>query len=353
MYGSLKDYLKKLKANRLHSLHRSHPQHEGANPSSRAEEGCICSCQCHYQIKNNASSLSEVSEQGSAHVHQQVASSSPFHHARPLDSSGYHDPIGSAHAARLLRLLESDYHFQSNSSITEMGHENGQNGALGSHSNTENSVLPRSGGVESMCAYHPCILENYPYQYDWVPAQQVVSSYYNSYYNHRNDITKRETNIPVEITGSDAPCFTELPLYVNTPAKGGSMPTDILCSNSSLLTIKSNDTLPSYANITKEETASINCTCCCPDYPYAHNENSSHNGLSLTCVYCSTQEESGNPQREVKCCPSDFHSMEGKLSYFEVLDFSNQIAKGMEHLEKMKVSVIALHCFVMCIVCSV
>lgn len=38
----------------------------------------------------------------------------------------------------------------------------------------------------------------------------------------------------------------------------------------------------------------------------------------------------------------------GELSYFEVLDFAHQIARGMEHLEKMKVCESSQLCFFVC-----
>ena len=72
------------------------------------------------------------------------------------------------------------------------------------------------------------------------------------------------------------------------------------------------------------------------------------------CSYCS---QGGDPANIEDSAPQHHHhhqgaaagggdielagrgASDGGLTYFDVLDFANQIARGMEHLEKMKVSI--------------
>ena len=91
------------------------------------------------------------------------------------------------------------------------------------------------------------------------------------------------------------------------------------------------------------------------DHSSSCEENGSSGGVSPGRRVEGVQpSKSVNPGRRVEGVPCeggsparDVEQRRGDLSYFEVLDFAHQIARGMEHLERMKVCKIPLaHPFV-------
>ena len=78
-------------------------------------------------------------------------------------------------------------------------------------------------------------------------------------------------------------------------------------------------------------------------------ENGSSGGVSPGRRVKGVPGEGVSPGRRVESVPgegrspaSNVEQRRGELSYFEVLDFAQQIARGMEHLERMKVYKIQL-----------
>lgn len=313
MYGSLKDYLKKLVTGKLSSLHPLQ-----APP---------CSCTCHQSYHTSTASNSDRTRTSLANVNRQTDVTAA--HAPPPSSSRphpilaastsledpYHDPVAAAHAARLLNLLDSNFS-QSDSNVTGIEDQNEAEDNLESAAGS--SVASDLGECYAgRCAYHPCMgdcLDQYDYTYN---RTQVSSNYYNSYYNHRGN-----TGRPSEHELADTPVCTA-PLLPS----------------------------PQYVNVSSEEEneedhLSGECTCTCR-YPYNSTcqdgwSSPYCNVASAGCAYCSllyngTDKDAGAAGCVECTCRGAKVNRKGRLGYFEVLDYASQISRGMEHLENMKV----------------
>ena len=297
MYGSLKDYLKKLSSGQLSPPQMHHLRQnltEGDKPS--ALNHCVCSCHS-QECSSNHETISLAREQ-----HNGPHSLSPCLSLTEVSSlpDNYCDPVAMAHAARLLRLLDTNYCYHSNFSI-DTSYDEGR----GAHSGMDATPIPEMGGrkrssssiIGLMCAYHSSFKE-YPsyYGYNWAPASHSMSGYYNSYYNHRDSARPvARASSKVDTPDSIAYSVCPRPSYVNIPEDDK-----------------------------EEDAVSTDYTCHCSDLPYYNNRGDPNHNVS--CAYCSVQSKGGSVVDQNR-----------KLSYFEVLDYASQIANGMEHLEKMKV----------------
>ena len=158
MYGCLKDYLKMLITGKLapHRLRRN---------SATIE---YCACPCHSSCGGGGEGGSGGGGGGGGGGNICAISDIRNHTDLPPQvpsSSTYYDQATRAHAARLLRLLDSDYYIHSDSNAMEVNHEDDSDarssdgvGASGG------GALLLYSGEESVCGYHSC---------------------YNTYYNYR------------------------------------------------------------------------------------------------------------------------------------------------------------------------
>ncbi len=279
MYGSLKDYLKKLSTGK----------------PSFTYQFQTCSCPCHRLEPRTSASCTE-----SANVSSLAQRSHP--QALPVSSvdSFEHNPEEAAHAAQLLSLLDSNFDpLNSGNCLNEL-----------SESTSEYSC--ESG----CCAYHPCAGD-----YDGDYSNRGRSNYYNSYYNHHGDASRPGASL-ICAGGAESPMLST-PHNVNTADSA--------------------------------ECGSVGrCTCSCEEQLCACDEdrpdNEYANVSSTGCAYCMSDEQLAPVCLDCSCGDTRRFS-KGKLSYFEFLDYAHQIAKGMEHLENMKVwfVCVCVCCMYMCV----
>ena len=349
MYGSLKDYLKQLKAGRLAPLHPS-----GVRTLAQGSGGagqCLCPCHSLYPATPHAGAPSSAvtGSQRDPHSGRDTRRSSQRDSGSPCDP--YTDPSVAAHAARLLRLLESDYYHQSHD-------RRGQDSDSDSANSDNVSVDDRN-----MCAYHlHSDLKDSPYQY-YSRTQHAMSDYYNTYYNslprNRGEVgVATAGGVGVTATGGvgvataggvgvaatgEVGVATAGGVGVATTGGAGVATSGGVGVATAAETPGSNAPLLSYTNVTcGDADPSCHCSdgsCDCSDCSECGNT-----GYRNVCIYCSAGQEQGSGGRVDEgaggvgrsLCP-DMGVMQGKLSYFEVLDYACQIARGMEHLENMKV----------------
>ena len=333
MYGSLRDYLKQLRMGNLAPFHpntvRTSVERGGAGP---------CTCQ-------EEEGEGEGSVVGGRRDNvRQEASQRPF----SLYDSSDHDPSVLAHAARLMRLLESDYYYQA------ARHGNGtEQESCGSDSGSDCTSVDRGLYFEGggMCAYH-LDLDESPYRYR---MQQDLSGYYNSQ----------------GAAGSSDRPMRLAPAYANLPPNEGvaSQTSSCHCSDSAIVDVE-------YRNVASGSNGRVTGS---DERVTRSNGRVTGSGGRVTGsggrvtgsggrvtgsggrVTGSGGRVTGSGGRVTgnggtgngsacggRCKCLDVNMTRSQLSYFEVLDYANQIARGMEHLENMKVCN-GIHCPLMSI----
>lgn len=338
MYGNLKDYLRNLNTGKLAPLHpnslRTRPATTTAVPAPTRP--CLCPCHYTYPVSSGANASSHAAEQdscwqpykkqppyvgrGNVHQHPVAKLSMEGVVTRGGGSGGEgYDPAVVAHAARLMRLLENDYQSESNA------HGNADRGNANqcesdSISDTISGLDQPYFGGGSMCAYHSDLKDSLYCYRSYGSAQHAILDYYNHYYNHRVSV-KPSAEKPEG--GETSFAETNVPLF---QAPG-----------------------PSYANLPGEGGDSYDhsqyCHCYHDSDASSIGDDPDYRNLPTACAYCSAEQEVGEgiatppapphvPAGSI--CP-DLNLTKEKLSYFEVLDYAHQIARGMEHLDKMKV----------------
>ena len=236
------------------------------------------------------------------------------------------DPASKAHAMRLLRLLNSKYYIQELADDHECCHDDTLSGA------TTNSgqLVCLYCGIGETCVRRAC-LDDYPYWYHGTIPRNDYYNYSRSYYNYSEQQKKDDSESPFAETSETNLHPQPPPIYVNTyEGEVG-------------------------ANSTGYPQQELMCHCESPPnlnpYYYYNLLGSSSSG----CIYCSHQytnieavgggacQQTGTDQANLGgaglnlTTSSTDNTEQTRLSYFEVLDFALQIARGMEHLEKMKV----------------
>lgn len=295
MYGSLKDYLKQLKMGNLAPLHPNTVRTSG-------ERGGVstgpCTCPCHSSCQEEGEGVAGGRGEGVNNT-RQVAP--PF----SLYDSSQHDPAVLAHAARLMRLLDSDYYYQA------ARHGDGtEKESCGSDSSSDCTSVDRAlhFGGGGMCAYHSD-LEESPYRYRWMQQALSSSGYYNSQGSSRDASSVH--------TGSNGPLLLAPP-YANLPSEGGasmtSMTSSCHCSDNASASVD-----VEYRNVTSLSGRGV-----------TGSAIGSGRGVTGSAI-----GNGGTCGGRCKC--PDTNMTRGQLSYFEVLDYATQISRGMEHLESMKV----------------
>ena len=247
------------------------------------------------------------------------------------------DPVSKAHATRLLRLLKSEYCLQHLADDIDCCHSDAGGGATMQSGQSAYSYRQ----LGDMCVRRAC-LDDYPYWYGTLPRFDS----YNSYYNYHSASQKHErcSESPeshfTDTPGTMAPLLPPPPIYVNDYEGEGDG-------------ISSHHHEECVCHEEREE-------CTCPYQPSSSLNQYRNLSASNTCIYCchcaaegggggeggATQAPPTQPTAPGACDRSNLTTGEGNtfseadrgLSYFEVLDFAQQIARGMEHLERMKVS---------------
>jgi hypothetical protein len=378
MHGSLKDYLKSVKTGEMPNpqllLYQQQQQlHVGqappiATPSitvttnppvangSTLGQGASASGMTSsvYPATNRKSMLSLCPyhyNQLTQHNHNgpppYMSSSAPtggtpsdqhYHHLYPAGaqaaeesvSLGTVDPASKAHAMRLLRLLNSEYGLQQLTDDHECCHDDTQ-GSEAAAIKLGQSAYSYSG-LSEMCVRRAC-LDDYPY---WYHGTMPRNDYYNSYYNYSEpQEQKEESESPFADTpGTNAPLLPPPPIYINAcegegdANSSGDPQQECHCHRLSATNL---NPYHSY-NLS---TASGGCVYCC-QCAAAVGEAVGGGGGGGVGVYQQTRADQPSPGGGGANVTAD--NTETRLSYFEVLDFALQIARGMEHLEKMKVS---------------
>ena len=254
-----------------------------------------------------------------------------YHHLYPLGAQAAEesvslyniDPASKAHAMRLLRLLNSEYGLQRLADDHECCHDDTQDGAAIKLGQSAYSY----SGLSEMCVRRAC-LDDYPYWYHGTTPRNDYYNYSHSYYNYSEEDKKEGSESPfAETPGTNVPLLPPQPppIYVNAcegegdANSSGDPQQECLCDRLSAPNLN----------------------------PY-HSYNLSTASGCVYCCQCAISEAVGGgmyQQTGADQANSEGAGMnvttdntETRLSYFEVLDFALQIARGMEHLEKMKVS---------------
>ena len=374
MYGSLKDYLKSVRSGKLPnpqlllqqqqllvgqappiapppttttaSLQAPNRNALGASASGMTstvypatnQQLMLSLCPYHY---NQLTQHNHTNAMSSSAPMEGAPSNQRHHHLCPAGAQAAEesvslynmDPASKAHAMRLLRLLNSEYCLQQLADDHTCCHGDAQGGATIKSGQSAYSY----SGLSEMCVRRAC-LDDYPYWYGTLPRNNYYN-YTRSYYNYSEQREKEGSESP-ESPFADTP-GTNAPLLPPQPP-------------------------PIYINYCEGEGDAISSSdpqqeeCMCHHLQPAPNLNPYHNhnlySSSSGCIYCSCQCANseavvGGVHQQTGAGVSDQANLAGagnqttsssdtetRLSYFEVLDFALQIARGMEHLEKMKVS---------------
>ncbi len=180
----------------------------------------------------------------------------------------------------------------------------------------------------SSCAYRECPEGSYRSY-----TKQSPNSYYNTAYDH----LKPEQKI------SDVSNTTPLlypPSYVNVPklCKCHAASPDLSLCGSHLMSEPMDNANTEFKS---RQLSSSSCVYCAQ---LNRTGNSSYRNLNngTELLNQSSSGDGGSDEHDL-CMRRDGGDLNtgdcaGELSYFEFVDFAHQIARGMEHLEKMKVS---------------
>ena len=239
------------------------------------------------------------------------------------------DPASKAHAMRLLRLLNSECGLQRLADDHDCHHDDTQGGAAVKLGQSAYSY----SGLSETCVRRAC-LDNYPYWYHGTIPRNDYYNYSRSYYNYsEQDKEERESSESpfAETPGTNAPLLPPQPppIYINTYEGEG---------------VENSSSYPQQECLCHRLLA--------PNLNPYHSYNLSTASGCVYCCQCANSEVVGGKEPgdlanlggaglNVTAASSSSFSIdnsETQLSYFEVLDFALQIARGMEHLEKMKVS---------------
>ena len=353
MYGSLKDYLKSVKTGELPNpqllLHQDPPivpPPRTSNANRQVTSGNastlmsgitssvypatnstlnLCSYHCnqltqHRQNRTTPYIVPSSISPGGAPINQHEQ----HHHLYPAASVSLYDtnPASKAHATRLMRLLNSKYYTQQLTDDHEYCH--GDTQEFG-------QLVCSYCGVGEMCVRRAC-LDDYPY---WYHGTMLRNDYYNSYYNYNSKQQKREdSGSPLAKTSGTVHPPQPPPIYVSAcEGEGGANSSgypqqELVCHCESPPNLS-----PCYDY---NQSPSSGCIYC---HHYANSE-----AVAVGGGACQQPTETdranlgGEGERGLNAAATSSDNTETRLSYFEVLDFALQIARGMEHLEKMKVS---------------
>ena len=353
MYGSLKDYLKSVKTGKLPNpqllLHQAPPiapppatttanlQVASRNASMSGmtssvypatnQQSTLNLCPYHHkqltQHRQNGTTpnmLPSVSTGGAPVDHY-------HHHLHPSASVSLYDadPASKAHTLRLLRLLNSKYYTQQVTDDHECCHDD---------DTTRDGAATMSGqlvcsycGLGEMCVRRAC-LDDYPHWYHGTTPRNDYYNYSRSYYNYSEQKKKDDSGSPfAENPESNLPPQPP-PIYVNAyeeqwDANSSGYPQQELVCH-----CESPPNLNPYYNYNL--SSSSGCIYC---HQYVNSEAVGGGACQLTGTDRVNLGGAG-----LNVAATSTESTETGLSYFEVLDFALQIAQGMEHLEKMKVS---------------
>ena len=336
VYGSLKSYLAECRTNSNPARFQAPPQATPQHLTSLADSAVHL---CSY------------------HQHQ-------LQHLRGLDDypnlhtsdSSLADPVSLAQARRLLRLLRSDYSYRyySDDYYSREGQaenrEGRENPAFAYNqlapkylSSNYDRLAPLVAG--GRCAYRPCLED--PYHY---PPPKGGERDYVEYYNqsegececrHLSVSPHSSVSLSQEDVREKTPPLVR-PTYTNVVSEQEIL-TQLLSSSRTSREENSPLFSPSYTNVPEPEAERQSMVSLPDGYIYSP---------SSMCAYCSLQlgdtvgeqqgvglgvEQEEGPRERQAAEESDSPLAGGGLAYFDVLDFGLQIARGMEHLEKMKV----------------
>ena len=313
------------------------------------------------------------------------------HHLCPAASVSLYDtdPASKAHSMRLMRLLNSKYYTQQ---LTD-NHER-------CHGDTQESgqLVCSYCGVGEMCVRRAC-LDDYPYWYH--SRTDYYNSYYN--YNSKQQkkgdsvstFAKTSGNVlppqlpPIYVSAcegevganssgypqQESVCHCESPPnltpYVNTCKGEVDINSSSYPQQESVCHCESPPNLNAYVNTYQGEGGAKSSSypqqelvCHCESPPNLNPYYNYNQSPSSGCIYChhyanseagggacqqatgtdqanlgATLERGGGEGVGLNAAAASSDSTGTQLSYFEVLDFALQIARGMEHLDKMKVRV--------------
>ena len=193
------------------------------------------------------------------------------------------DPAVAAHMQRLLRLLQGDCYYPQQQSEIDTDTTN--------VAPNYDRLAPLMVG--SQCAYRPCLQDDpycyYPYRH---------TDYYNQARLRESANQEELLSAPTEFR----------PTYANVPGS-------------------TSDTTPHYRDEDGYNTGPSTCPCCMQLTTLAEYSN-------LGGGTDASPDRTANRQSVFSLA----NLCDGGLTQLDVLDFALQIARGMEHLEQMKVS---------------
>jgi len=266
----------------------------------------------------------------------------PYHHHKMLQNEGEYsdmpaggnaaptyavDPAIVAHMQRLLRLLQSDSCPYQSDYYPYQEDKGGAGGTVSHYDRLAVSNYDRLAPLPngSQCAYHPSLEDTYQRQ----PALGFASGR-SEYYNQADT---RESASPRQQSDN------------GVPPTLGSFPGHFLGPGSEATPTPAQFS-PSYTNVQGHPTSSAAADQPLPDeYDYASPATCPYcNQLASLVEYSNVGGGTIPPLLDGAAPRQSMFSLanlyEGGLTHFDVLDFSVQIARGMEHLEKMKVGIL-------------
>jgi hypothetical protein len=400
MYGSLKDYLKSVRTGKLPNpqrlLHQAPPIAPPSTNSTANHQVHITSenalltsgvtssvypvtnstlnlCPYHHnqltQRRQNGT-IPSLASTGDAPINQHHH----HHHVCPAACVSLYDtdPASKSHTMRLLRLLNSKYYTQQLTDDHECCHGDTQ------------ELVCSNCGLGEMCVRRAC-LDDYPY---WYHSTMPRNDYYNSYYNYSKQEKKGDSSGPFAKTsgtvlpsqppptyvsacegegganssGYESVCHCESPPNLNHVCEGeGGTSSSAYPQQELVCHCESPPSLSPYvntcaggegANSSGSPQQELVCHCeSPPNLNSYYNYNQSPPSGCICCHHYANSEAVavGQPAgtdraslrgggEGINDAAMSTDNTETRLSYFEVLDFALQIARGMEHLDKMKVS---------------
>ena len=292
-------------------------------------------CPYHYNQltqhnHSNRMSSSAPAREAPSNQHHHICPAAGAQAAEESASLYNIDPASKAHAMRLLRLLNSEYSLGEGTDNHNCCHSHTQDGAA-----IESRQSYSYSGLGEMCVRRAC-LDDYP---DWYGAMPPNNYYYNyckhcsyTYYNYPK---QQEDSLFLETCKNHSSAYPPQPppIYTNIcGGKGGTIFSDAPQQKCSVCHGQLSPDLNLYYN--SNPSSPTSCIYCCQ---HVDGEASGRDVCQQTGAVVGDKARMSGAGLNMMISTS-YDDTETQLSYFEVLDFALQIARGMEHLERMKVS---------------